>query len=256
MSPETFSVTVALLVFAAGVLGLMLHRTLPEAYLTGGAHDMINHVVGLLTLLSALVLGLLIWTAHGVYSGQNAAVRTLASKALQLDRNLADYGPEAIEARAKLREGVGSTIRDIWGVDQTDSSFAAKNFSAAIGGLNFWKASLESLHPSTEAQKKAVDGATSAVEAIAQQRLEMSFALDSAVSNPEVWIVVVWTIFLALGFGLLSGGNVTSYIAVAVGSLAVASAVLLILGLSNPYRMPFRASPAPLEQVYEAMGKK
>ena len=32
-------------------------------------------VVGLMTLLLALVLGLLIWTAYGVYSTQRAAVR-------------------------------------------------------------------------------------------------------------------------------------------------------------------------------------
>ena len=37
-------------------------------------------LVGLLTLLSALVLGLLIWTAYGVYGGQTVAVQTLAAK--------------------------------------------------------------------------------------------------------------------------------------------------------------------------------
>ena len=36
------------------------------------------------TLLSALVLGLLIWTAYGVYAGQNTAIQTLAAKVLQL----------------------------------------------------------------------------------------------------------------------------------------------------------------------------
>ena len=41
----------------------------------------------------------------------------------------------------------------------------------------------------------------------------------------------------------------------AVGAIAVASAVLLILDLSNPYRGVFRASPAPLEQVLALMGK-
>ena len=39
------------------------------------------------------MLGLLIWTAYGVYAGQNLAVQTLAAKVLQLDLALADYGP-------------------------------------------------------------------------------------------------------------------------------------------------------------------
>jgi len=47
-----------------------------------------------------------------------------------------------------------------------------------------------------------------------------------------------------------------SVVAMAVGALAVASAVLLILDLSNPYSGVFRASPAPLEQVLAVMGKE
>jgi hypothetical protein len=65
---------------------------------------MIGAVVGLLTLLSALVLGLLIWTAFRVYSGQNLAMQTLAAKLLQLDHALIDYGPDADAGRAQLKQ--------------------------------------------------------------------------------------------------------------------------------------------------------
>ena len=57
--------------------------------------DLIGAVVGLLTLFSALVLGLLIWTAFSVYSGQNLAIQR-AAKAMQLDLALTDYGSEAV----------------------------------------------------------------------------------------------------------------------------------------------------------------
>jgi len=66
---------------------------------------MIGAVAGLLTLLSALTMGLLIWTAYGVYAGQNAAIQGLAVKALQLDLALADYGPEAKNLRLQLPAG-------------------------------------------------------------------------------------------------------------------------------------------------------
>jgi hypothetical protein len=42
----------------------------------------------------------------------------------------------------------------------------------------------------------------------------------------------------------------------AVGAFAVASAVYLILDLSDPYAGAFRASPEPLEQVLAVMGKE
>ena len=47
-----------------------------------------------------------------------------------------------------------------------------------------------------------------------------------------------------------------SFVAVAVGALAVASATYLILDLSGPYSGFFRASSAPLEQVLAVMGKE
>ena len=85
MSPEEFAFGVAVAVFAAGAIGLFLQHLLPDRFTTGGPRDMIGAVVGLLTLLSALVLGLLIWTAYGVYAAQNVSIQTLAAKVLQLE---------------------------------------------------------------------------------------------------------------------------------------------------------------------------
>jgi hypothetical protein len=63
---------------------------LPEKVTTGVFRDMTGAVGGLLTLLTALVLGLLIWTAYGVFSTQTAVVRSLATDVLQLDVALGD----------------------------------------------------------------------------------------------------------------------------------------------------------------------
>src|SRR5271165_1331168 len=156
MSPEKFAIAVGVAVFAGGSLGLILHRVLPEKHLTGGGKDMIGAVVGLVTLLSALVLGLLIWSAYGVYAGQNAAIQTLAAKALQLDFALADYGPEAKDVRAQVREGLARTIEEIWNSKQSDADFVANNFSAAIQNLRKRDAALAELHPSTDAQTQAL----------------------------------------------------------------------------------------------------
>src|SRR5271166_3861040 len=125
MGAEQFALAVAAAVFVGGVAGLLLQRRLPEEFTTGGPRDMIGAVVGLLTLLSALVLGLLTWTAYGVYSGQNLAVQTLAAKILQLDLALADYGPDAAPMRAQVRQNVAKTIDEIWGVNESDADFVA-----------------------------------------------------------------------------------------------------------------------------------
>ena len=256
MNPEKFAFAVGVAVFVGGSLGLILHRVLPEKHVTGGAKDMIGAVVGLLTLLSALVLGLLIWTAYGVYSGQNIAIQTLAAKVLQLDLALSDYGPEAKDVRAQLRQGLGKTIDEIWGSNESDANFVANNFAAAIRNLRSRDTALAALHPSTDGQTQALAMARATVDSIGQSRLQMSFALADPISIPLIVIVVAWATVLFFGYGLLSGGDAASFVVVAVGALAVASAAYLILDLSSPYSGIFRASSAPLEQVLAVMGKE
>jgi hypothetical protein len=256
MSPEEFAFVVGLAVFAGGAVGLILQRILPEASTTGGPRDMIGAVVGLLTLLSALTMGLLIWTAYGVYSGQNVAIQTLAAKVLQLDLALEDYGPEALPERASLRENVGKTIDQIWGAKESDADFGAANFAAAVHNLRNREKALENLHPSTDAQKQALADANATIDAIGQARLQMSFALASPVSYPLIMIVVGWGVLLFCGFGLMAKGHAMSLVAVLVGAVAVATAVYMILDLSSPYSGLFRASSLPLEQVLAVMGKE
>ena len=256
MSPLEFALAVAVAMFVAGLLGLLLQRVLPEHHTTGGSRDMIGAVVGLLTLLCALVTGLLIWTAYGVYAGQNTQIQALASKVMQLDLALSDYGAEANPARAQLRDALGKTIDQVWGANQSDSNFAANSFAAAIENMRAREKALAGLRPSTDSQKQALADVTSASEALTRARMQMSFALTAPVSYPLLLTVVAWVVCLFCGFGLMARGTVTSVIALAVGSVAVASAVLLILELSTPYSGVFRASSAPLEQALAVMGKE
>jgi len=256
MGAEKFAFVMGLVVFAGGAVGLSLQRVLPEAFTTGGPRDMIGAVVGLLTLLSALVMGLLIWTAYGVYAGQNLAIQTLAAKILQYDLALADYGPEAKDLRSQARHALARTIEQVWNADENDNEFAAHNFAAALQSLRNRGEALENLTPSTDQQKQALAAAKAIDGSIGQARLQMSFALTNAVSYPLILIVVGWATILFCGFGLMSKGHMMSLVSVLVGAVAVASAVYLILDLSSPYSGVFRASPEPLEQVLAVMGKE
>jgi hypothetical protein len=256
MSSASVTLIIAAVIFAGGIIGLGLQRALPEKHTTGPARDMIGAVAGLLTLLCALVTGLLIWTAYGVYAGQNIAIQTLASKVLHLDLALADYGPEAKAERLALRDRLGKTIDQVWGTGESDANFVANSFASAIRVMSDPEKAIGNLQPSTDDQRKALATAKSDIEAIGQSRLQMAFALTAPVSYPLLLTVVGWVFFLFLGFGMMSRGAVMSVVALAVGAIAVASGVLLILDLSNPYSGVFRASAAPLEQVLAVLGKE
>ena len=158
--------------------------------------------------------------------------------------------------RAELRDALGKTIDQLWHVRQSDDNFAANNFASALENMRARDKALAKLHPTTDDQKQALAAATSASDALGQARMQMSFALSAPVAYPVLLIVVGWVACLFCGFGLTARGTVTSVIALAVGSIAIASAVLLILDLSNPYSGIVRASHAPLEQALAVMGKE
>ncbi len=143
-------------------------------------------------------------------------------------------GPRPTPRAAQLREALGKTIDQIWGASESDSNFAANNFAEAISEHAGPGKVLAALQPSTDEQKRTLAAATSTADALAQARTQMSFALTAPVSYPLLLTVVGWVACLFCGFGLTSRATVTSVIALAVGSVAVASAVLLISGAFLP----------------------
>src|SRR5258708_15695729 len=112
------SVVIALIVFACvfggALIGTFLHGKLPQHHRDGDSKDVIKLVMGLVATIAALVLGLLIASAHSSYDTQESEVRQLAVHFLLLDQMLAHYGPEAAEARTVLRQVIAADVRGIW----------------------------------------------------------------------------------------------------------------------------------------------
>ena len=183
-------------VFVGGAIGLELQRALPESCTTGGPKEMTGAVVGLMTLLLALVLGLLIWTAYGVFSTQKASVQTLAITDLKLDEAFQDYGPEAAEGHRILQEGIKNTIAEIW-KNSDDEQAVIHRFDYARANLKARLALLNTLQPASDQQTAATE-ATQAAIAIDQTLAQMTLALVDPISYSLISIVVAWAAFLPL----------------------------------------------------------
>jgi hypothetical protein len=252
MDTLTLTAITFAIVFAGGAIGMELQKALPDSYTTGGARDMTGAVVGLVTLLLALVLGLLIWTAYGVFSNQRLAIQTLAINTLKFDEALANYGPEAAEGRTILRSGTKSTIADIWGANE-DGDFVIKNFGDALANQKNRDTFLNSLQPSSDDQRAAKGDAFQASLAIDQTRTQLALALVDPVSYPLLILVVTWAAFLFCGYGLLSKRHIMSYIVLGVGAMAVASSIYVISDLISPYSGFFQVSPEPIIDVLKAV---
>ena len=135
------------LIAASGLAGLLMQRWLAAHHTAERSRDMIGGVVGLLTLLLALVLGLLIWTAYGVYNTQQTELQTLAARALEFDLDMRQYGPEADRSRELLRNDLVWAHEQFWGDDLSRAAAYDASYQT-MGDLNEFFDSLEPKTPS------------------------------------------------------------------------------------------------------------
>ena len=252
MESAGLTVSVAILAFVAGVVGLKLHIVLPERDAPDRARDMIGAMTGLLGLLLALVLGTLIGASYTLYATQKAELETLAARVLQLDSALEAYGPEAAQGREGLRREIQQSFDEIWGGQSAD--IRDMSIKSVVAGSKTLDQFLLSLTPKTDAQKQLLATANGAAGQIAQTRILMMLQLAGGISRPMLAIVICWSLLLFCGYGLVSPINATVIVWLAMGSLAVASAIFLIVELSQPYSGLFRIPPYGLIQAIEALG--
>ena len=59
---------------------------------------------------------------------------------------------------------------------------------------------------------------------------------------------------LFCGYGLVSPVNATVVVSVALGAVAVASAIFLIIEMSNPFVGLIKLSPGPMVETIQALG--
>jgi hypothetical protein len=106
----SIAVAVAILTFGSGLLGLYLQKRLPQTHLSGGSKDMILAVLGLLTLLLALVLGTLVGNTYAFFATQKSELEIMASGAAGRSgargiwsRSQASAQPDETGAQSELR---------------------------------------------------------------------------------------------------------------------------------------------------------
>ena len=252
MTSILITIFVAMLTFGSGVLGFFFERRLPKEHMSGGSREMILAVIGLVTLLLALVLGTLIGNTYAFYVTQKSELETYSSRAVMLDRALAHYGPEAKPIRDQLKTAMTESYQLFWKAAEIDPR--QLGVEVAVNRYEPIADSIAALNPSTAAQKDALAAASLNIGLMEQTRILMALQLASPVSWSLLIIVVAWAMFLFWGFGVLSGSNPTTIAVLGLGSICVASAIFLILELSAPFTGLFRIPAGAFEQMLATLG--
>ena len=110
-------------IFGGSLTGIVLRSVLPERYFTDEEKDVLRLGLGLITTLSALVLGLLISTAKSSYDAKRSQVTQLATDVILVDRSLELYGSETNSVRHALRDQVAALVAQIHSLRSSSSKF-------------------------------------------------------------------------------------------------------------------------------------
>jgi hypothetical protein len=251
-SSLTRSIAVAATTFGASVAGMALQWILPAQVLTESKGP-VGAMIGLLTLLLALVLGLLVWTAFSVFTTQQAEALSLGPVVIELDVLLEEYGPEATRGRVGLREALGRSRKRFFG--DVNRAPLAHTFEETRATMHWMNTYFDSLQPSTDRQRRLLSLAQDLAKNFAQTQMLMTRQLSNPFPRFVLVVVVFWAAALFFGNGLVAPPNPVSVGAHLIGAIAISSAVFLILELSQPYSGVVRLSSAGLDRLLQVLGQ-
>jgi hypothetical protein len=240
-------------VLAGGLLGFLVNTALPKDHLSDHSKDSVKQTVGVLSALTALVLGLLIATAKTSYDAKNDGLIETAADVILLDQALAQYGPETGGARKLLRDSTSAKLKEIW--HRGDAEVAGKAAPGRRDPLEEIQIGLRDLTPQTAAQLELRSRSLAISADLVKTQWIILARSGGTIPGPFLVVLAFWLALTFAGLGLLAPRNGTVIAAGIATALAVAAAVLLILELDTPYGGVIAISDAPLRLALEHLGR-
>ena len=248
MNAITIGMLVTGCVFGAGLAGVLLHPRLPKPHLTRETQDVVKLGIGMLSVLSSLVLGLLIATAKGSSDSTDRDVRSYAADIIVLAETLRDYGADATTPMDLLRRFTSQTLHDIWPEDGATPALASTGKT-----LEHVRESIRALRPVDTGQSWLQDQALSLVTSLLRQRWQLIEHQGPNVRPVVLAILVSWVAVIFASFGLNAPRNATVVVAFLLCSMAIGGSVFLIMEMDNPFQGVLRIPRAPMANALAQM---
>lgn len=252
MTALTVSLIVSACVLAGGLLGLSLHRVLPEAHLTKETQDVVKLGTGMLSVLASLVLGLLIATTKSAFDTTDHEIRSYAADMILLDETLRDYGQAAMPVRDALGRYARVLLRDTWPEKGKDLPFVREDRPAGEL-LERVRDLIRGLAPADGGQRWLQDQALQTSTALLRQRWLL---IEQAGPSVRPFVLVILTSSIVLifaSFGLNAPRNATVAAAFVLCSLAIGGAIFLVLEMDTPFAGLMKISSQPITSVVAHM---
>ena len=189
--------------------------------------------IGLVSTMTALILGLITASAKSSFDAVNVAVTSSATDILTLDRLLARYGPETSELRGALQHAVARRIDMTWPPDSSrPAQLDPSRLSSDVEGL---AEQIRALTPRDESQRALQAHALNVAEKLLQARWLVFAGGEPSVPVFFLVVMLFWLTITFAIFALLGSRNATVVTVLFVCAVCVGSALFLILEMDGPF---------------------
>jgi hypothetical protein len=231
-------------VFGGSLLGLYLRKLLPGHHFEEDSKDIVKLGTGVIATMAALVLGLLVSSAKGAFDRMSEELTVASARVVELDRTLAQYGPETIAIRDGLRRNFKSVVDALTGQDPARlADLRAPGTKDRVEDL---QAAIRALAPQSDTQRELRAVALEFAEEVRTNRVLLLLQQHHSISVPLLVVVVSWLTLIFVGFGLFAPRNGTVIVALLLCALSVSGAIFLILEMDDPLGGMVRISDAPM----------
>lgn len=253
MIPTKTALIVFTCVFGGALFGMFLRVVVPEHHLSKDSRDAIRLGMGLIATMTALVLGLVIATAKGLYDTQDAAVKHNAAKVLLLDSVLSNYGPETKETRNLLRRNIADRLDTVWPEERLQR--ADMDTPEAGSKPQRIDTMILQLSPKNDTQRLLQSQALQLGSEIMETRWLILGGFGSTIPVLFLVVVMFWLTIIFTIFGLFSPRNATVVTVLFLCALSVAGSIFLILELDQPFEGLIKVSSTSLRFTLSQLGR-
>lgn len=236
----------------ATAMGMLLRDRLPSHHLNSESKEVIRLATAIVGTLSALALGLLIASAKSDYDDAQTELGATAARIVLLDRLMAQYGPDADDARQLLRALIESRLDNGWAVETSDDQFAGR--APAYKEIEAVQGKLRALDPHGDVHRLIQARALEVSGHLAEGHWLQIESADEGLPWGFFIVLIYWLALLFGTFGLQAPANPTVLTIIIVCALSVAGAVFAISDMANPYAGLIRISDKPLQGALGRLG--
>jgi hypothetical protein len=253
MSGTTIAVITTGCIFGGTLVGLGLRRLVPDHHLKEDSKDAVKVGAGMISMMAALVLGLLVSSAKNKFDSASSAITEGGTKVILLDRVLASYGPETREVRETLRQGLVDSIELLWPEEgATGSGLSVFERRSAMEKL---LGRIRILEPHTPAQRVAQEEAQKLCQDLLFIRWLQIEQAQTPLPLAFLVILLFWLTMLYMSFGLFAPRNATVLSMMFIGALSLATAMFLIVEMNHPMDGAIKVSSGPMRKALEHLGR-